>query len=639
MNDRLGVANDLAAVVCALLDASEFPQLLRTLHGGLADPEIDSAIGAAAMCRTLVDRRGAELLNTLQSQVDGIIASIRNKPQPVVDKMLTTVRRLAEVHFKDFIDLLLDQKLPISTEVATIFRALADREAGDLAARTLKYLVSVINDTPLLEDKPVNKVTMATSALTEVLGEQPVSELLRDADTSRMYAPVLATVLMRVGTAYGVDDGVSSKSAVQAVRAFFKSSGDVLVTRGIDEDTWSRMHGAKFDDGVAACVKALFTASKGGSGSGSGSDDDEENKNGDDENDDGDAKRGDDELERKRDEDQLLDEDAADLLPPQASDPQLRQNVINICSKFLSQQRVYGQRVVATTVLAQMLLHCGDDSTLLDQLIQHLLPRVTDKKPKVRKQALRGLGNLEEVWNESLHAQATSILSALTSAAEDQIAPVAAEAVASMTRVVRVVAPQTIMPMLINICYRMRTAFDRKEVEVRTASFALFGELTRFGSSGSTNFLDQMHANMVTVLVHVNDEEESVREAAFGALQRVAASLEFEGLVTILEEDGQPDPALYDVFADRVATVLVEVAAGRVSGYLDACGGYYKSDWSVVRANAASLAGHLLAHASAETRQRVNVHAQCLLLIRLLDQDSGVVRTKAAKALSLLHDV
>src|SRR5262245_10797938 len=104
-----------------------------------------------------------------------------------------------------------------------------------------------------------------------------------------------------------------------------------------------------------------------------------------------------------------------------------------------------------------------DDSGLLRELVRFLLPRVTDKIEKVRKQvsippssfrlpfnspcrfvsipapplpltpsslppslppsllplhqALRGLGNLTAVWNDDVALAASSVLSALTSAA------------------------------------------------------------------------------------------------------------------------------------------------------------------------------------------------------------------------------
>jgi hypothetical protein len=93
--------------------------------------------------------------------------------------------------------------------------------------------------------------------------------------------------------------------------------------------------------------------------------------------------------------------------------------------------------------------------------VRHLLPRVADQKKLVRKQALRGLGNLETTWNSYVAGSASAILSALTSASEDKESNVAAEAVASLTRVCRVVEHETMHPMINNICFRMRAGFDR----------------------------------------------------------------------------------------------------------------------------------------------------------------------------------
>ncbi len=72
--------------------------------------------------------------------------------------------------------------------------------------------------------------------------------------------------------------------------------------------------------------------------------------------------------------------------------------------------------VAATSTVAEFANHCARDNELLDLLIKLLLPRVIDPKELVRKQALRGLGNLEVVWNEETGRSSPAILSALTSA-------------------------------------------------------------------------------------------------------------------------------------------------------------------------------------------------------------------------------
>ena len=49
--------------------------------------------------------------------------------------------------------------------------------------------------------------------------------------------------------------------------------------------------------------------------------------------------------------------------------------------------------------------------------------------------------------------------------------------------------------------------------EVRAAAFALFGDLAVFGSHTSKEqFLDQIHTNFVSFLLHLNDHEIKVRQ-------------------------------------------------------------------------------------------------------------------------------
>ena len=48
---------------------------------------------------------------------------------------------------------------------------------------------------------------------------------------------------------------------------------------------------------------------------------------------------------------------------------------------------------------------------------------------------------------------------------------------------------------------------------MRAASFQLFGDLARFGDGPSHDpFLEQVHSNLVSILLHLNDEERSVRK-------------------------------------------------------------------------------------------------------------------------------
>jgi len=54
---------------------------------------------------------------------------------------------------------------------------------------------------------------------------------------------------------------------------------------------------------------------------------------------------------------------------------------------------------------------------------------------------------------------------------------------------------------------------SQENSEVRAAAFALFGDLAVFGSHASKEqFLDQIHTNFVSFLLHLNDHENQVRQ-------------------------------------------------------------------------------------------------------------------------------
>lgn len=322
----------------------------------------------------------------------------------------------------------------------------------------------------------------------------------------------------------------------------------------------------------------------------------------------------------------------------------MKRNLIKFLSRFYSPQSFYGQRVVATALLAEFVNHSSDDCPLLKELIKLLLPRVADKIDKVRKQALRGLGNLVTVWNEEVVESAPSVLSCLNSACEDTDADVAAEAVASLTRIVNVIEEEIIGPMLINICFRMRASFDRKDPSVRAANFTLFGALCRFGTNQGksnaglvSNFHDQLHQNLPLFVMHVVDEEEPVRVACAEALVKVSELLE-PGVKEVVAA-APTDEGMWDGFVTQLCPLLTKAYPTRVRSYIDASQEYFNSKWMSVRGNSAVFAATLVASASPEVRKAINVNSLFQSLVKLLGHENPLVRTRSAKALSLLWEV
>ena len=59
--------------------------------------------------------------------------------------------------------------------------------------------------------------------------------------------------------------------------------------------------------------------------------------------------------------------------------------------------------------------------------------------------------------------------------------------------------------------------FLQEKSSVRAAAFTLFGNLSRFGDGPSkAPFLEQVHTNLVTLLLHLNDPDPAVIKVGQG---------------------------------------------------------------------------------------------------------------------------
>ena len=426
-DDRLVILRDMCSLLTAVVSTNELISLLQGLLAkGLLDSDQEAAQGSALIFKTLLWSKCSEMTVAVRPLLTGLLAAIKVlRVGEVVEIALAALRILAKVHFAAVVGQLLEAPVPVPREVTDCVTALVETGPADpsqapvrpvgmeaewdavLAERTLQHYLDVINETPLEKDKPTPIVCCATACMEKMLRVDSFPPLIE-----KHYAPILCTLLMRVGTASGVDGKKASSSidACGAVRAFLECAPEEALLKKLDAaQVWPVLEGASYDDGMTTFTRCFSEIH-----------------------------------------------------------PNRKRSLLQFLGKFYSQQSYTGQRIVATAMLAEFVNHASDDVALLREVIKFLLPRVADKVDKVRKQALRGLGHLVTVWNAETAAMATSVLSSLTAAAEDADADVAAEAVLSLTRIAGVVSEHLIGPMLISICFRLRPAFDRKEVRAHT---------------------------------------------------------------------------------------------------------------------------------------------------------------------------
>eukprot|EP00808_Paulinella_micropora_P010521 g49339.t1 len=584
LDARLALAVDVCGIIADLLSPTILIEMTQELIEGLSDPDAEAVQGSAALLQSLIQRVGSELNSALSALITAFINQLQlNNTELSRQCALETFRTLTKHHISSVLDNLVKSKVPLAPSVVDCFVCLVDSDDTNLAKKTLQYLYTTMNQTPILEKGPTPVVQTVTCVFGHILKVEKISALLRQA-----YSALFCSLLMRIGTAQGCDDGESSKDAIASLKVFLKAvEEDELLDNCEKNGVFALLAKPKYDDAVTELTK-LFCQ-----------------------------------------------------VHPKAKRPLLK-----FLANFYSQQSFTGQRVVATSMLAQFVMQSGDDLVLLRELVKFLLPRAVDQVPKIRKQALRGLGNLKDVWSEEVALQAGGVLASLTSASEDKHAEVAAEAVASLTRICSVVSPETIASMLINICFRVRPAFDRKDADIRKAAFALFAELCRFGADSAdaeaiggikNNFVDQVHSMLPLFLVHLADEKKEVAEECCTALKRVGQLMSKAAQDVINTANTEPEQ--FGDLAHGLMPVIVQENPERLRGYIDTIADYFKSKWVSIQAHACTLAGELLAATKPEDQRLINVRQMVEMLTGALKSPEEPVRIQAAKALGLLHNL
>ncbi|VDK28699.1 unnamed protein product [Gongylonema pulchrum] len=162
-------------------------------------------------------------------------------------------------------------------------------------------------------------------------------------------------------------------------------------------------------------------------------------------------------------------------------------------------------RVAAAAVL------CPDeegeaDNKLLDALIATLMKALEDRNLKIRKLAVRGLGDLACCSDSILNKYSSDAIQAAMAGLDDvgdRRDEIAMEAVNALNKLSTRVSNTHLENILSN-----------ESSALRAVSFSLFGELgQRVG--GCDAYREQLLINIVSIVLHLNDEEEQVKQASF----------------------------------------------------------------------------------------------------------------------------
>jgi len=294
---------------------------------------------------------------------------------------------------------------------------------------------------------------------------------------------------------------------------------------------------------------------------------------------------------------------------------------------------------------AELVNQAQGDPELLDQLLTHLLTSLVD--PILKIPSLKGLGNITVCPQEQINKYGPTVLDALMSSIDDRLDDVALESMNSLAKVFKVVDESRIAPVIINICHRIRPAFDNPNPKIRASSAILFGGLARFGEGIAKDpFYDQIHSNLPSIVLHINDENDEVQKSFRRALAAVGPLLNDANLNTLLTTghifSAENDIDYHEFVNAHLSKALIQGWPDRLNSYIQICiNPYFNSEWDVIKGNAAYFIGSLMGHIPEDEDVRKNIGINsghtAKALVALLTEKSPVVRQKASESLSMLH--
>jgi len=151
------------------------------------------------------------------------------------------------------------------------------------------------------------------------------------------------------------------------------------------------------------------------------------------------------------------------------------------------------------------------------------------------------------------------------------------------------------------------------------------------------NYEEQVHANMIGLICHCNDVNDSVSQASMDALKKIAKYLNHESLINVLEASS-PGKANFLALLGRLAPILVVDFKDHLTTYLHSTVTYMDSRWGEIKGNSVLLAAKILQSIPVDNRQSIDVDAIVNEILKQLGSKNSRVRQRTAKALSFFDE-
>ncbi|RYR03646.1 hypothetical protein Ahy_B06g082747 isoform A [Arachis hypogaea] len=379
--------------------------------------------------------------------------------------------------------------------------------------------------------------------------------------------------------------------------------------------------------------------------------------------------------------------------------PKEVQNICLVLTKSLDRPLKY-QREAAAAALSEFVRYSGGLGSCLEQMVEVLCRHVSDESSTVRRLCLRGLVQIPSIHILKYTSQVLGVILALL---DDSDESVQLTAVSCLLMILESSPDDAVEPILLNLSVRLRNLQSHESlkawkrgsnvripfmmvefeihyfrettdhsllssclvctslmsgyeaillfldilsspasmnVKMRANSFAAFGALSSYGIGALKDaFVEQVHAALPRLVLHLHDEDAGVRLACRNTLKRVFPLMEIEGLLALLNtqsflSDHRSD---YEDFLRDIAKQFIQHLPSRVDTYMAATVQAFDAPWPAIQANAIYFSSSILSLSDNHHILAI-YHAQVfgMLVGDLSRSPDAIVRATCSSALGLL---
>ncbi|XP_015574858.1 protein SHOOT GRAVITROPISM 6 isoform X1 [Ricinus communis] len=601
--DPSEVFNRIISSVCVLLTKNELVVTLHGCTGAICDKIKPSAEGAIQAVIEFVSKRGKELSETdvsrttqsllsavvhvtekhLRLETLGAISSLAESTSPkiVFDEVLATAAR--DIVTKDI------SRLRGGWPMQEAFYAFSQHIV--LSFQFLEHLTSVLNQSPVIKgdlEKGDSSSHFADGQIEDDILQAAVLALtaffrgggkVGKKAVEQNYASVLAALILQFGSCHGLASSGRHeplRALLTAFQAFCECVGDLEMGKILARD------------GEQNEKVKWITLIGGVAGN----------------------------ISIKR--------------------PKEVQTISLILTKSLNRHQSF-QREAAAASLSEFVRYSGGFTSLLDEMVEALCRHVSDESPTVRCLCLRGLVQIPSIH---ICQYTTQILSVIVALLDDSDESVQLTAVSCLLTVLESSPNDAVDPILLNLSVRLRNLQICMNTKIRATAFAAFGALSSYGAGTQHEiFLEQIHAAIPRLVLHLHDDDISVRQACRNTLKRIAPLVEMEGLAALFNSHcfTSENRSDYEDFLRDFTKQFSQHLPSRVDTYMASAIQALEAPWPVIQANAIYLASSLLS-LSDDQHILALYYAQVfgLLVGKMSRSADAVIRATCSSALGLL---